>query len=298
MLGLAVANVISGEFAGWNPPLDTSGYGGFWVANILAGILYLNLALCLAELSSAIPVPGGAFAYSRAILGNWGGFIIGNSENLMYCMFLTLLNVTFANFVSDVFHPDYSTKPLWWFVISVPITFLVCYCNKSCWKIMEYGLYIFGIIILGSGIFGAVYFDPKWLYVDNAQPVEKTDFAALLFPLGFTGVLTALPTTCWWYLGLESASLCSKEAKSAQFIPKSLLGSWFYLSVCLCVISVFGVVVPPGPAELWKAAFPMPAVLSEVIGSQYYEPLLVLVIPSILINYIGSLTSAGRPNLT
>jgi ethanolamine permease len=294
MLGLAVANVISGEFAGWNTTLASSGYGGFWVANFLAGLLYLCLGLCLAELSSSIPVVGGSFAYSRAILGNWGGFVIGNSENLMYCILLTLLNVTFANFVIEMFHVSDATKPLWWVSIAALGTLLVCFCNRSCWKIMEYGLYLYAIIIIGSGIFGAVFFDIKWLYIQNEQPADKTDYNALLFPLGFTGVLTALPPACWWYLGLECGSLFSKESKSSQLVPKCLLGSWFYISVCVAIISIFKVILPPGPVELTMAAFPMPHVIAHTLGQQYYEPLLTLVFPSIAICYLGCLMSASR----
>jgi ethanolamine permease len=294
VLGLSVANVISGEFAGWNTSLASSGYGGFWAANILAGLLYLNLGLCLAELSSSIPVVGGSFAYSRAILGNWGGFITGNSENLMYCMFLTLLNITFANFVKEMFSVENALDPVWWFFIAVPITFLVCYCNKSCWKMMEYGLYVYAAIIVGSGIFGIVFFDTKWLYTTNDQPSEQTHLTSVLFPLGFTGIVTALPTTCWWYLGLESASLFSKEAVRAQVVPKSLLSAWLFLSLCLTAVSILGVILPPGPVELSQASFPMPQVISDNAGKHLYKPLLVLVLPSILMNYIGTLMSASR----
>jgi ethanolamine permease len=294
MLGLAIANVISGEFAGWNTSLESSGYGGFWAATILAALLYLSLGMCLAELSSSIPVAGGSFAYSRAILGNWGGFITGNSENLMYCMFLTLLNITFANFVKEMFSVENALDPVWWFFIAVPITLLVCYCNKSCWKMMEYGLYVYAAIIVGSGILGIFYFDTKWLYAHSDQPTDETDLTAVLFPLGFTGVVTALPTTCWWYLGLESASLFSKEAVRAQLVPKSLLVSWLYLSVCVAVISILGVLVPPGPFQLSHATFPMPHVISDSIGKHLYKPLLLLVLPSILMNYIGTLMSASR----
>jgi ethanolamine permease len=294
MIGLSVANVISGEFAGWNTPLASSGYGGFWAASILAGLLYLSLGLCLAELSSSIPVVGGSFAYSRAILGNWGGFFTGNSENLMYCMFLTLLNVTFANFVREIVYLDKSMDFIWWFLLAVPVTILVCYYNKSCWKMMEYALYIYAAIIIGSGIFGVLFFDIKWLYANTDQAAEKTNLTTLLFPLGFTGVLSALPTTCWWYLGLESASLFSKETVRSQFVPKSLMSSWLYLSMCLTAVSIFGVLPPPGPVKLSESLFPMPAVISENVGKHLYKPLLLLVLPSLVMNYIGTLMSASR----
>ncbi|KAJ3330158.1 hypothetical protein HDU93_000529, partial [Gonapodya sp. JEL0774] len=78
--GLGVASVISGEFAGWNTGIHHAGYGGFWVATVLAAILYAGIAGCLSELSSSIPVPGGAFAYTRAVLGNGAAFFVGSSE--------------------------------------------------------------------------------------------------------------------------------------------------------------------------------------------------------------------------
>lgn len=35
-------------------------------------------------------VLGGAFAYTRAVYGPVGGFLVGNSENLEYCLFVAL----------------------------------------------------------------------------------------------------------------------------------------------------------------------------------------------------------------
>jgi hypothetical protein len=63
LMGLVVANVITGEFTGWNITLGSSGCGAFWVATLLAGLLYLCLGLCMAELSSSIPVVGGSSRY-------------------------------------------------------------------------------------------------------------------------------------------------------------------------------------------------------------------------------------------
>jgi ethanolamine permease len=159
---------------------------------------------------------------------------------------------------------------------------------------MEYGLYAYAIIIIGSGIFGAIYFDVEWLHANADQSVDKTDMVAVLFPLGYTVVLAALPSTMWWYVGLESASLFSKESQSSQFIPKCLLGSWFYLTVCVTIISIFGVLVPPGPVALSESLFPMPYVMSVVVGEEYYNVLLLLVLPSLLISYVACLMSASR----
>ena len=72
---LSISAVISGEFAGWNGGINEAGYGGYWISNVFAGLMYLGVALCLAELSCAIPATGGAFSYARAVMGNSMGFL-------------------------------------------------------------------------------------------------------------------------------------------------------------------------------------------------------------------------------
>jgi ethanolamine permease len=64
-IGLGVGSVIICSFSGWSKGLYIAGFGGLIVATWIAGVMYLCLALCLAEMSLGIPVVGGCFAFAR-----------------------------------------------------------------------------------------------------------------------------------------------------------------------------------------------------------------------------------------
>ena len=65
LAGLGVSYVISGDFAGWNFGIGEAGWGGFAIAAVLMGLMYLTLVLSLAEMSASIP----AFGRSRTKAG-------------------------------------------------------------------------------------------------------------------------------------------------------------------------------------------------------------------------------------
>ncbi len=75
---LGVGAVISGHYSGWNLGLGVGGFGGFLIAAIVIGIMYVCLCYCLAEMSPALPHTGAAYSFARSAMGPWGGFSPGS----------------------------------------------------------------------------------------------------------------------------------------------------------------------------------------------------------------------------
>jgi ethanolamine permease len=306
MFGMAVCNVISGEFSGWNVSIPVIGYGNFFIGNFLAALLYFTLADCLSELTSSIPVLGGSFAYSRAILGNFAGFVVGNSENLMYCMFITLLNVTFSDTLTIMYPTLKGYEPLYWLAFSLSCLYLVCRHNRLCWRIVEWGSIVCFIIIAFSVIYGFTIFDVQYLSkgwdrvedASNAPHLEKYEQVSepvnYMFLQGVSGPFIALTSTTWWFLGLEAGSLFSKECKDPKHVAKAMYWTWFALALCMIFCSIFGVLVPPGTGILGTSIFPMAEVLEYNLAPQANGAFIWIVIPSLFVNMIASLMSASR----
>jgi ethanolamine permease len=299
MFGMALCNVIVGPFSGWNVAIAQVGYGHFWLGNLLASIMYFVLADCLSELSSALPVLGGSFAYSRALMGNLAGFIVGNSENLMYCMCVTLLNCTVSDAFKLMFPESAPFAPLVWLLFSVPSTYLVTKRNKLCWRIVEFGsqfcLLIIGLFVLyGMTMFHVGYLEIGWPEAVEPSKEQPTDHVDHMFLTGLIGPFIALPTTAWWFLGLEAASLFSKESEKSKYVPRSLYWSWFTLTCCMVLLSIFGVLTPPGTGVISAAFFPMPQVLESTIAPSFPNVFTWVVIPSIFLSMIGNTMSATR----
>src|ERR1700733_2160047 len=78
---LGVGAVISGDFFGWNFGFIAGGFAGLLIALGIMTVLYIGLSFSLAELSAALPHTGGAYSFSRASMGPWGGYLTGLAEN-------------------------------------------------------------------------------------------------------------------------------------------------------------------------------------------------------------------------
>ena len=120
--GLAVAAVISGDFSGWNFGIDFAGFGGMLIAFVILVAMYYGLIFSIGEMSSAMPHTGGAYSFSRAAMGPWGGFITGLAETIEYVA-TTAVIVYFSAAYADSITSEllgFSMPPwVWWLVLYV-----------------------------------------------------------------------------------------------------------------------------------------------------------------------------------
>jgi ethanolamine permease len=312
IFGVALCNVISGEFAGWNLSISRVGYGHFILGNLLAALLYFCLADCLSELSSALPVMGGSFAYSRAILGPVAGFVVGNCENLMYCMFLTLLNVAFSDAFKHMYPETKHYAPLIWLLMNASCLYLVCRRNRWCWRIMEYGAFLCLFIIAAFTVFGITVFRPAYLTA-GWELTPESSFATgdilhkrqdpsnhmdVMFLAGYWGPFLALSSTAWWFLGLESACHFSEETTTSKNISRGMYLSWFTLFLCMTCLSIFGVLVSPGAYAVSSSTFPMADVLESNLAPDAKGAFIWVVVPSLWLNMLATMMSASRETYT
>ena len=86
LVGLGVAYVISGDYAGWNFGLAQGGWGGMFLATLLMATMYLCMCFSLAELSSMIPTAGGGYGFARSAFGPWGRFLTGTAILIEYAI--------------------------------------------------------------------------------------------------------------------------------------------------------------------------------------------------------------------
>lgn len=76
LVGLGVAYVISGDFAGWNFGLAQAGWGGMFIATIVVALMYLCMCLAMSEMSTMLPTAGGGYSFARTAFGPFGGYLI------------------------------------------------------------------------------------------------------------------------------------------------------------------------------------------------------------------------------
>ncbi|MGS0560983.1 APC family permease [Microbacterium aurugineum] len=89
----------AGVFAVWAPAIGVAGSGVFVALAIAAVVAYCN-ATSSAQLAAAHPVAGGTYAYARAEIGPWWGFVAGWSFVIGKVASCAAMAMTFAAYAA------------------------------------------------------------------------------------------------------------------------------------------------------------------------------------------------------
>ena len=235
--GLGIAAVISGDFSGWNVGLGTTGWGGLLIATLIIIIMYFTMIFSIGEMSAAMPHTGGAYSFSRAAMGPWGGFVTGLAETIEYVV-TTAVVVWFSAVYADsallALTGVTLPAPLWWAILyllfiglnslgaSIGFRFALVVAIISMGVIL-----LFAVLALANG---AVDFG-------RLLDIEPTTGNSSFLPFGGIGILFALPFAIWFFLGIEELPLAAEEATNpARDIPKA--GVWGIIT-----LAFFGLLV-------------------------------------------------------
>lgn len=220
--GIGIAAVISGDFSGWNVGLGTTGWGALLIGTIFIIIMYFTMIFSIGEMSAAMPHTGGAYSFSRAAMGPWGGFVTGLAETIEYVV-TTAVVVWFSAIYADSALSGLTgaslPQPLWWAILyvvfiglnslgaSIGFRFALIVAIISMAVILFFAI---GAIASGSVDFGRL------------LDIAPADGNSTFLPFGGIGILFALPFAIWFFLGIEELPLAAEEAHNpAKDIPKA-----------------------------------------------------------------------------
>jgi len=235
--GLGIAAVISGAFSGWNPGLGQAGWGGLLIATVIVVVMYFCMLFSIGEMSAAMPYTGGAYSFSRAALGPWGGFITGLAETIEYVVttaVIVLFSALYADAITTELFGFSMPQWAWWVVLYIVFVGLNSLGAETSFRfalvvaiISIAVLLLFAILAIGSG---AVDFG-------KLLDIAPTDGNSTFLPFGFAGVLFALPFATWFFLGIEELPLAAEEAKNpVRDIPRA--GIWGIVTLTLLALLV------------------------------------------------------------
>ena len=54
------------------------------IGMVLITVMFFTMIFSIGEMSAAMPHTGGAYSFSRAAMGPWGGFVTGFAETIEY----------------------------------------------------------------------------------------------------------------------------------------------------------------------------------------------------------------------
>ena len=71
----------------------------------LGGVYTLLAANNIAELATMMPRAGGPYVYARRAYGDYGGFVVGWGDWMLYTMPLSFMQIVFGEYASSLFAP-------------------------------------------------------------------------------------------------------------------------------------------------------------------------------------------------
>lgn len=293
---LGVGAVISGHFSGWNFGL-ANGWGSMFVATVIISIMYLGLTFSIAEMSPALPHTGAAYSFARSAMGPWGGFLTGLSENVEYVLTPAVIVYFIGTYMTGIFETDASLQPLWWigfyvvFVglnivgveLSFRVTVVVTLLALAC-------LVVFWVSALPHIDFN------RWAMNVGADGAELADGNGPFLPLGFKGVLAALPFAVWLFLAIEQLPLAAEESVDPKRdMPKGIIAGMFTLIVSAFMIlwlnpSVIGI----GSHALGSSGEPLLDGFKAIYGGNTAKLLALVAVLGLIASFHTIIFAKGR----
>lgn len=259
LAGLGISYVISGDFAGWNFGIAEAGWGGFAIAAVLMGAMYLFLVLSLAEMSAMIPAAGGGYSFARQVMGPAGGYLTGLAILIEYALAPAAIVIFIGGATQELLGVDGPIVYALFYGVFIAIHVLGAGEALKTMMVIS-ALAVFAIIATSIALLGD--FDVANLF--DIAPSDEVSGSTTFLPFGLYGVWAALPFAMWLFLAVEGVPLAAEEAKDpAKDVPKGIIGAMVFLlfSALLVVVLVAGA---SGAEMIGKSAVPLVDALNAV----------------------------------
>lgn len=260
LVGLGVAYVISGDFAGWNFGLAQGGWGGMFIATVVVAVMYLCMCLSMSEMSTMLPTAGGGYSFARTAFGPFGGYLTGTAILIEYAIAPAAIACFIGAYCESLFG------------VGGWIIYLVCYLVfmgihlKGAGEALKIMFVITAIAAVALFVFIIAmipHFNSANLF--DIAVTDKAGASALL-PFGYMGIWAAVPYAIWFFLAVEGVPLAAEEAKDpTKSLPRGLIGSMLILAAFALLILILG--VGAAGADLLKdSGAPLVDALVKVYG--------------------------------
>ncbi|MEC8080009.1 MAG: ethanolamine permease [Pseudomonadota bacterium] len=251
LAGLGVSYVISGDFAGWNFGIGEAGWGGFAIAAVLMGLMYLTLVLSLAEMSASIPAAGGGYSFARQAMGPIGGYMTGLAVLIEYALAPAAIVIFIGSAVEELLGFNGPVVYALFYLVFIGIHLAGV---GEALKVMMVISGLAVVAILGTAVALIGDFDASRLF--DITPTDAAG-ASEFMPFGWYGVWAALPFAMWLFLAVEGVPLAAEEAKNpAQDVPKGIIGAMIFL-LFTAVLVVFLLAGVTGAEAIGSSAVPL-----------------------------------------
>ena len=230
------------------------------LAWLIAGLMAIIIALCFAECSSIIPRVGGPYAYAKEAFGDFVGFLVGWALIIAEWSAIAVFPLAFVAYLT-YFYPNMS--PFLQVIIKILFVILLTVINlagvRRAGKVNDVLtiLKIAPILLFTAAAIIFFLFNPSVL-VANFTP---------FFPLGLSGMGSALVLIFWAYIGFELVTIPSDEIINAKKTIPLALGVGMAVITIFYMVTNFLVVGTVPWHELSHASAPLALAGFAIMGS-------------------------------
>lgn len=210
LIGLGVAYVISGDFAGWNFGIAQGGWGGMFVATILVAIMYLCLCLSMSEMATMMPTAGGGYSFARAAFGPFGGYLTGTAILIEYAIAPAAIAVFIGGYCESLFGLNG-----WIVYLSCYLLFMGIHL-KGAGEALKIMFAITLIAVIALVVFVAAMAPHFSLQNLLDIPTTTASGASAFLPQGYLGIWAAVPFAIWFFLQSKVFHWLLKKPKTLQ----------------------------------------------------------------------------------
>ncbi|MBP5803788.1 amino acid permease [Microbacterium maritypicum] len=266
----------AGVFAVWAPAIGVAGSGILIALAIAAVVAYCN-ATSSAQLAAAHPVAGGTYAYARAEIGPWWGFIAGWSFVIGKIASCAAMAMTFA---------AYAVPAGWQVPVAVAAVVLLAVVN--CFGVTRTAL-VTRILVVCSLLGLAVAVGFGFAATPTASPTPLPDATVY-------GVLQGAGLLFFAFAGYARIATMGEEVVDpARTIPRAIV---FALGGAVVVYALVGaVVVLVLGADVVGSTAPLVDLLTAAGASAWTPVLRVAAAAASLGALLALLTGIGRTTL-
>ncbi len=266
----------AGVFSVWGPAVEVAG-SGLLLALAIAAIVALCNATSSAQLAAVHPVSGGTYAYARAEIGPWWGFIAGWCFVIGKIASCAAMALTFAAYAA----------PEGW-QVSVAIVAVAALATVNCFGVTRTAL-LTRILVVSSLLGLAIVVAAGFNLAPSASPAPLPDLTAY-------GVLQGAGLLFFAFAGYARIATMGEEVVDpARTIPRAIV---LALSGAVIVYALVAVVVLLTlGADAASSTAPLAAVVDTAGWSVLTPVVRVAAAAASLGALLALLTGIGRTTL-
>ncbi len=207
------------------------------ISYLISGIACIFTSLAYSELAAAIPVAGGAYTYTYAILGEFAAWMVACGISLCYTIGGATVAAGWSGYFVGIlqaggYHiPDYLTKiPAEGGLINLPAVLIVLFVGFFLIRGTKESIMLNRILV---GLKLAIIF---FFILIAAPHIETSNWTNNFIPFGYDGIFIGAAAIFIAYIGFEAVATAAEETKNPnRDLPIGIIGS---LLVCIIVYVV------------------------------------------------------------